>query len=266
MCSYEWNKISYNPQAAHFMQLIWKGSTDLGVGKAERLKNGQPYTYIVARYKPATSLNSLKNIFKGKFNSSLCRDAVSSSKSGYVVKSKTVSKLKPKQALIGRLSSKQTNYVNRLAMTKYAPLPSTNFNFKQQESYSGTPLYDYGKYRNGFPKIANNGPHNQRYQKNNLSYYAGNARNASDDERRPQPKTSSAYFPKQAEVLEEFLEGDDPTGNADYTGNNPYLRIKGLPPNLTPVMNSVDAEIDDYDDDVGEEDSLLRKAHVPQRS
>ena len=44
----------------HFTQVVWKGSTELGIGKADVHQNGGRCTYIVARYKPAGN-------FIGKF-------------------------------------------------------------------------------------------------------------------------------------------------------------------------------------------------------
>ncbi|KAL9975351.1 hypothetical protein ACROYT_G012504 [Oculina patagonica] len=56
----------------HFTQVVWKGSTVLGVGRAEVEQNGMKCAYIVGRYKPAGNMmgDFPKNVPKGKFDAS----------------------------------------------------------------------------------------------------------------------------------------------------------------------------------------------------
>lgn len=63
------------------MQVIWKNTKELGIGKANTIKNGKPYTYIVARYKPRIDDDVFKNIAKGKFNQLYCRNVLAFSRS-----------------------------------------------------------------------------------------------------------------------------------------------------------------------------------------
>jgi len=63
------------------MQVIWKNTKELGIGKANTIKNGKPYTYIVARYKPRIDDDVFKNIAKGKFNQLYCRNILAFSRS-----------------------------------------------------------------------------------------------------------------------------------------------------------------------------------------
>ena len=259
MCTYNWKKGGYEPQAAHFMQLIWKTTTDLGIGKADIIKNGRPYTYIVARYKPAITFDSLKNVLKGRFNPSFCRNVVVLSHSDVATPNKTTSRFNPKTALAGRFPNQPNYSSNKLGQTQLLPrkprLSSTNLSFQKPEGV-----------RNGFLNIENNNSHGQRPQQNDkLSYYAGNAWAVTNGDRSQLPATSSEYYPKEAEVVEEFVEGDEPDGKPEYESDNDkqYLRNEGPTPYLIPVMNSEDAEIDD--DDVTEDD-LQRKAHVPRHS
>ena len=120
------------------------------------------------------------------------------------------------------------------------------------------------KYGKANMKITNSYPYEQGYQNDKLSYYAGNSWGASQQSRLPM--ASSEYYPKQAEVLEEFVEGDDPAekekyeqiANNDY--NDEYGENRGFSQTLIPLMNSEDAEIDDD----SSEDELPTKSHVPK--
>ena len=261
VCSYNWKKGGYEPQAVHFMQLIWKSTTDLGIGKAEIIKNGHPYTYVVARYKPAITFDSLKNVFKGKFNHSFCRDVVALPQSDDTTQNKTTSRFfKPKPAFAGRFSNSPNYFSNKLMKFQLLPRnprpPSINVRFNKPE-----------RYRNGFLNIANTNPYEQPEQNDKLSNYAGNAWTATGADQSQLPTTSSEYYPKEAEVLEQFVEGDDPDGKSEYESDNDnqFLRNEGTAPYLIPLMNSEDAEIDDDDNDINQDD-LQRKAHVPRHS
>lgn len=78
VCKYTFGK--QGPQAGtnHFTQLVWKGSTELGIGKAtNKRSNGATCTFIVARYKPQGNFDNddnayTKNVDKGSFDASYC--------------------------------------------------------------------------------------------------------------------------------------------------------------------------------------------------
>ena len=56
----------------HFTQLVWKGSTVLGIGRAEVEEGGMKCAYIVGRYKPAGNMRGdyQQNVPKGSFDAS----------------------------------------------------------------------------------------------------------------------------------------------------------------------------------------------------
>ena len=58
----------------HFTQVVWKGSTVLGIGKASSKKNGMYCTYVVGRYKKAGNFMGKykENVEKGSFSNSMC--------------------------------------------------------------------------------------------------------------------------------------------------------------------------------------------------
>ena len=50
--------------------MVWKGSTELGMGKSTSKRDGMLCTYIVGRYKPAGNMGTqfTKNVLKGSFD------------------------------------------------------------------------------------------------------------------------------------------------------------------------------------------------------
>ena len=62
--------------AGHFTQVVWKGSTVLGIGRAEVKQNGMLCAYIVGRYKKAGNFigKFKENVEKGSFRKSMCED------------------------------------------------------------------------------------------------------------------------------------------------------------------------------------------------
>ena len=58
----------------HFTQVVWKGSTELGIGKATGKKNGMYCTYIVGRYRPPGNFQGRfqQNVARGSFSNSMC--------------------------------------------------------------------------------------------------------------------------------------------------------------------------------------------------
>ena len=60
--------------AGHFTQVVWKGSTVLGIGKANAEKNGMYCTYVVGRYKKAGNFigKYKENVEKGSFSQDIC--------------------------------------------------------------------------------------------------------------------------------------------------------------------------------------------------
>ena len=54
VCDPGYDFVSAQPgNAGHFSQVVWKGSTRFGIGRAAEMRNGLLCTYIVARYRPA---------------------------------------------------------------------------------------------------------------------------------------------------------------------------------------------------------------------
>lgn len=74
MCQYNFNRHAYQSGLGHFSQLVWKDSTELGIGRYTGKKGRRTCTYIVARYKDAGNVNSQEyfrnNVSKGNFNKS----------------------------------------------------------------------------------------------------------------------------------------------------------------------------------------------------
>ena len=58
----------------HFTQVVWKGSSVLGIGKADAEKNGMYCTYVVGRYKKAGNFigKYKENVEKGSFSQDIC--------------------------------------------------------------------------------------------------------------------------------------------------------------------------------------------------
>lgn len=59
------------------MQVVWKSSLELGLGKAQKDENGMTCTYLVARYKPMGNFDDgstgyKDNVLKGSFDESYC--------------------------------------------------------------------------------------------------------------------------------------------------------------------------------------------------
>lgn len=80
VCEYDFDNPGYSSAAGHFTQVVWKASTELGIGKytgTKTINNNQwTCTYIVARYKPSGNINTSEyfsdNVLKGSFSSSYC--------------------------------------------------------------------------------------------------------------------------------------------------------------------------------------------------
>lgn len=234
------------------MQVIWKGSTELGIGKAEGKKNGRRYTYIVARYRPAISFDTLNNVFEGKFNPSYCGHKPASSLSDSDQNKPT---LKVRRNPTKKLSKQPSFSPN--GPSKFRPLlgqtltkqPIGRLSGKEMRNPANNTRPKDAKYGKANVKTTHRYPHGQGYRNDKLSYYAGNSWGANQESRMPTP--SSDYFPKQAEVLEEFVEGDDPAEKANYeqaANTDEYDENGengGFTQTLIPLMNSEDAEIDD---------------------
>lgn len=80
VCQYTFGKQGPQSGTSHFVQLAWKESTELGIGKAlNKQSDGATCTYIVARYKPQGDFERgddsyRKNIEKGSFVDSYCKN------------------------------------------------------------------------------------------------------------------------------------------------------------------------------------------------
>lgn len=260
VCAYNWSRRSYEPQAAHFMQVIWKGSTELGIGKAEGKKNGRRYSYIVARYRPAISFDALNNVFKGKFNPSYCGVKPASSlsdsdqyKPTSKVRSNPAGKLSKHPSFSQNEPSKFRRPLFEQTLTKQ---PITRLGWKETRNPTNSARPKDVKYRKVNLKITREYPYG----------HAGNSWGAYQESRMPAPLPE--YHPKQAEVLEEFIEGDDPAEKANYeqAANDDDIDENGenggFTQTLIPLMNSEDAEIGDD----SSEDELATKSHVPKHT
>ena len=62
---YDFNKPGYQPKTGHCTQVVWKGSEELGIGKA---KKADEKMFVVGRYRPAgNSLRAFQeNVFPSK--------------------------------------------------------------------------------------------------------------------------------------------------------------------------------------------------------
>lgn len=67
---YNFASPGFSGGTGHFSQVVWKGSTLLGFGRAEGTKNGMKCAYVVARYKKAGNFlgKFTENVLKGNFN------------------------------------------------------------------------------------------------------------------------------------------------------------------------------------------------------
>ncbi|XP_065676309.1 uncharacterized protein LOC100206500 isoform X3 [Hydra vulgaris] len=67
---HDFKQNSFNYNTGHFTQVVWKGSTELGMGKSTSKKDGMFCTYIVGRYKPAGNMGGefTKNVLVGSFD------------------------------------------------------------------------------------------------------------------------------------------------------------------------------------------------------
>ena len=76
-CQYNFDEpdLSSIKAIAHFTQLVWNGTSELGVGVAESEKAGKHCVYVVARYKPKGNIKDKEqfrvNVKKGVFDPSL---------------------------------------------------------------------------------------------------------------------------------------------------------------------------------------------------
>lgn len=72
VCDFDFSDHSSRGDTGHFTQVVWKASTQLGIGKYTGKDGPWTCTYIVARYKPAgNNPDELEdNVLKGSFSSS----------------------------------------------------------------------------------------------------------------------------------------------------------------------------------------------------
>lgn len=74
VCRYDWNKREIQPKAKDFMQLVWRGTRKVGIGRALTDLHGLPCAFIVALYRPGkiNPLDIERNIGPGLFAPSYC--------------------------------------------------------------------------------------------------------------------------------------------------------------------------------------------------
>ena len=82
VCSpgYDFTSPSFSGGTGHFTQVVWKGSTVLGIGRAEGTIRGMKCAYTVARYRPAGNMMGAfaQNVVVGSFDSDSYCASVSS--------------------------------------------------------------------------------------------------------------------------------------------------------------------------------------------
>lgn len=72
---YNFKSGSFSGKTGHFTQVVWKESTELGLGRASNTKkNGMVCTYVVGRYRSAGNYRGefQENVLKGNFSKSIC--------------------------------------------------------------------------------------------------------------------------------------------------------------------------------------------------
>ena len=76
VCSYRFDYHGFQKGLGHFSQMVWKGSTELGMGRYTGKYGAITCTYIVARYRTTGNINSSSkfqaNIEKGDFDYANC--------------------------------------------------------------------------------------------------------------------------------------------------------------------------------------------------
>ena len=111
MCEpgYDFNSGGFSGGTGHFTQVVWKGSTQLGIGRAESQEKGMKCAYIVGRYRPAGNMigDFPQNVLKGSFDSSYCSSV---SNSGW--KKKFLDK---QGRAVGTISTKNSEHAQRVS-------------------------------------------------------------------------------------------------------------------------------------------------------
>ncbi|XP_020896957.1 Golgi-associated plant pathogenesis-related protein 1 [Exaiptasia diaphana] len=74
VCQYNFNRPGFSMATGHFTQLIWKASTELGVGTATKRKGRMNCLYVVFRYKRGGNVPRAyeTNAVRGSFRRSYC--------------------------------------------------------------------------------------------------------------------------------------------------------------------------------------------------
>jgi len=76
---YNFDSGGFSGGTGHFTQVVWKESTELGIGRAETQQSGMKCAYIVGRYRPAGNMmgDFANNVVKGRFDASSYCSSVS---------------------------------------------------------------------------------------------------------------------------------------------------------------------------------------------
>ena len=76
MKDFEFDKDPSPPGTAHFTQIVWKSTKQLGIGRAIIRRRNSTCTYFVARYAPAGNwVGKFKDeVRKGDFNEGVCKN------------------------------------------------------------------------------------------------------------------------------------------------------------------------------------------------
>ena len=72
---YNFKTGSFSSGTGHFTQVVWKGTKEIGLGRASNTKdNGMVCTYVVGRYRPAGNFMGKfqENVLEGTYSNSIC--------------------------------------------------------------------------------------------------------------------------------------------------------------------------------------------------
>ncbi|XP_031554588.1 Golgi-associated plant pathogenesis-related protein 1-like [Actinia tenebrosa] len=76
ICVYDFRRPGYAMATGHFTQLVWKGSSELGVGTATSRKRGMNCLWVVFRYRKGGNITNRgyfeANVVKGSFDRRYC--------------------------------------------------------------------------------------------------------------------------------------------------------------------------------------------------
>lgn len=130
VCNYDWSKREkIQRNVKNFMQVVWKGTSQLGIGRAMSKRLGFPCTFIVARYRPGkvNAFTLASNINEGTFMPSYCNADQDDPNS---LESNSQNTLKDSKDLSTNIQSFQDSVGPQDGVT-YEPMNSVDRNLEQ---------------------------------------------------------------------------------------------------------------------------------------